>query len=208
MREKELKVTFPISTTRGSSKEKHPGEQDEYEVARTILLKTAKHATERADGFLFELQHTCANLRLIDRTKRVLDLNQGFYKAYVMDKVQFLAAEVENMEIYGNKDCYAKISYAGGDKIYHGSAMFSAATYYRIFDEGNIDESRPIYLIGTCVRKTHTVPAKKAKNKFTRQIITTKEENTIKRTKMLHFYLGNLPAEDSAMPGTAHSLIL
>lgn len=197
MNEKELNITFPISTTRGGSKEKYPGELDELEVARAILQRAARHATEREDSILFEMQRVCSGLRLIDRNKRVLDLNKRFYKAYVTNEVQFLAAEVENMEIYGNKDCYAKISYAGGEKIYHGTAMFPAESYYRFFDDGNIDESHPIYLIGTCVRKEYTIPARKVKNKFTMQMVTTSEAKIIKRTKMIHYYLGNLPPENS-----------
>lgn len=198
MYEKELRTTFPISTTKGRSKEKYYGEQDERDVARTILQRAAENATERDEKFLHEMKRVCANLRLIDRNKRVLDLNKRFYKAYVMDEVQFLAAEVENMEIYGNENCYAKISYAGSDQIYNGSAIFPAETYYRFFDDGKIDEGRPIYLIGTCVRKTYRIPAKKMKHMYTKQMVTVAEAKLVKRTKMLHFYLGNLPLDDSS----------
>lgn len=201
--ENEIRVAFPITTTQTSFKEELDGERTIREVAEIIFDKAGQQAdgTGTDTGYLEALRKASESYRLIDRTKRVLDIKTDFYRAYIQDKVQFLAAKVIDMEVYGNKNCYIKVEFAGRDKIYNGTVVIAAETYYRLFDEKRIDERKNIYLIGTCVRKEYKVGERKRWNKYTRGMQKISDATTRKKTRMLHFYMGNAISGSAAGSG-------
>lgn len=194
---REIRVAFPITASVSSFGENHVGEQTIRQVAAQIFRQADRHADETDDRYIVELRRAAESLRLMDRNKRVLDVRSDFYRAYVMDRLQFIVAEVFDMEVYGNRDCYIRMRFSGNDKDYYGTAQIPAEMYYRLFDSDSIDEKRPIYLIGTCVRKEYKVGAIKRWDKYSMKIQVKAEVTTKKKTKMLHFYLGNHIGEEN-----------
>lgn len=196
MYEKEIRVAFPITTSKTSFKEKIAGEKSIRQVAEMIFTKAGKSADKTDPSYLTALRRAAESYRFIDRAKRVLDVKSDFYRAFILNKVQFLAAEVLDMDVYGNKDCYIKVKFFGNDKDYNGTVQIPAETYYRLFDQNAIDTARSIYIIGTCIRKEYKLGERKKWDRYSMKMQKVSNETVQKRTKMLHFYLGNCIMQD------------
>ena len=190
--EKEIRVAFPISTTK-IAQDREKGETTVEEIAGMLLAEAAAHASEGSEQFLHELRAASGSLRLADRSKRVLALDKSFYKPYHLNEVQFLAAQVEHIEVYGYKDCYAKVAYADNGAVYRGTVILPAEMFYRFFDSGVLSDQRPMYLVGTCIRKEYKKSAKRTYNKYMMKTVTVSEAKVVKRTKMIQFHICNLP---------------
>jgi hypothetical protein len=191
MQKKEIPISYGLSTRKGKAVESEDGAKSAYDVAKLIMEEAKRMpGSDNMENFLKNLRAATALFRLVDKNKRTIEPDRCFYKAYILDQVQFLVARIDDLEIYGNQYCYARISYVDHETLYRGTVTFAVEDLYHYVDHG-LKEDAPLYIIGTCIRKQHKQSAKYQCDKYSYQRVKVSDEKIFKRTKMLNYALIN-----------------
>lgn len=156
---------------------------DMTKLANYIHTETLRQSPSSEQMYLNNALSLLLNISLEDDKKNTLLLNQKLFRPFLQDEVTFVFGKVLDIKYYRKDVAHIICEYMNEHGTYTGCFIAPIAQIPNL-EPLHIDGYITI-LIGTCIRKTYKVSAKKCYNSRSHCAYQTKPREDILRNKLL-----------------------